>query len=90
MKLQALESGVWHAYKENSAGKSRLISLRTNDRVTAEGLAAALEELSNSVTATVTPSVTKVFQDWLEEKIPRSARQRSIFIARPRMVFCSS
>ena len=69
MKLQALESGVWHASFQDGAGKSRLISLRTNDRVTAEGLAAALEELSNSVTATVTPSVTKVFQDWLEEKI---------------------
>ena len=62
MKLQALESGIWHGSFEDAAGNLRVISLRTGDRATAETIAAALVELSASVTVTVTPSVAKVFQ----------------------------
>jgi integrase len=70
VKLQALENGIWHASLQDNGGHQRLISLRTGDRLIAEAVAAALVELSTSATTTVTPSVAKVFQDWLEEKIP--------------------
>ena len=80
MKLQALESGIWHGSFEDAAGNLRVISLRTGDRATAETIAAALVELSASVTVTVTPSV--VPKTGWKRKYPRSERQRSIFIVR--------
>jgi integrase len=68
MKLQALESGIWHACFEDTAGNRRVISLRTADRSIAESVAAALVELSAPITGAVAPTLEKVFRDWIVEK----------------------
>jgi hypothetical protein len=68
VKLLELEDG-WHVSFEDHAGNHRVVSLRTREHSTAETIASVLvSELSTPAAGVATPTVEKVFRDWLKEK----------------------